>query len=153
MKNLYIFENLKFDYILDTQKTVFRTLALKRINCSVFISNTASGFFLSKRNKKKIQNKFTKYYLEDLFDLLNLIKEDKVDKNFQLPMPKELIAELNNFFHYKYFFLNSKNVIAFLSFFEIMKVFFSSMLVYLLKTSLDFLILNLLKISKYHELF
>ena len=101
ISNKYNFENLKFEYILDTQKTVFRTIALKRINCSFFISNAASGFFLSKNNKKKIQNRFTKYYLEDLFDLLNLIKEDKVDKNFKFPIPKELFTELNNFFDHK----------------------------------------------------
>ena len=39
----------EFEYIFDTQKVVLRTLALKRIKCSVFISATAAGFFSDKK--------------------------------------------------------------------------------------------------------
>ena len=34
-----------FDYILDTQKSVLRTIALKRIDHGCFISGSAKGFF------------------------------------------------------------------------------------------------------------
>ena len=55
------FDNEFFDYILDTQKSVLRTIAIKRINHSSFISGTAGGFFSSKKIKHIKKNK--KYYL------------------------------------------------------------------------------------------
>ena len=56
ISNHYDFNNQKFDYIFDTQKAVLRTLALKRIKCSIFISSTASYFFSNKKNTR-IKNK------------------------------------------------------------------------------------------------
>jgi len=97
ISNIYNLKNLSFDYIFDTQKVVLRTLALKRIKCSVFISASASGFFSDKKIQKK-SNKIRKYYLEDLFDLLNLIKEDNIDRNFKIPIPHELENSLIKIF-------------------------------------------------------
>ena len=98
LSNNYNLQNLNFDYILDTQKAVLRTLALKRIKCSVFISASASGYFSDKKiqiNSKKIRQ----YYLEDLFDLLNLIKEDNIDKNYKIPIPHKLENNLTKIFN------------------------------------------------------
>ena len=81
ISNIYNLKDLSFDYIFDTQKAVLRTLALKRIKCSVFISASAAGFFSDKKIQIK-SKKIRKYYLEDLFDLLNLIKEDNIDRKF-----------------------------------------------------------------------
>jgi len=97
ISNTYNLKKLSFDYIFDTQKAVLRTLALKRIKCSVFISASASGFFSDKKIKKKSKN-IRKYYLEDLFDLLSLIKEDIVDRNFKIPIPYELENSLIKIF-------------------------------------------------------
>ena len=83
ISKIYNLKNLSFNYIFDTQKTAIRTLALKRIKCSVFISASIAGFFSSKKIQRKY-NKRRKYYLEDLFELLNLIKEDNVDRNFKI---------------------------------------------------------------------
>ena len=47
----YNLENEFFDYILDTQKSVIRTIALKRIKHKNFISGSANGFFSSKKIK------------------------------------------------------------------------------------------------------
>ena len=41
----YDFENTFYEYILDTQKSLYRTIALKRIKNKQFISATANGFF------------------------------------------------------------------------------------------------------------
>ena len=50
----YDFSKERYDYILDTQKAVYRTLALKRIKSNHFISSAANGFFSTiKINKKK----------------------------------------------------------------------------------------------------
>ena len=97
ISNIYNLNNLSFDYIFDTQKAVLRTLALKRIKCSVFISASAAGFFSDKKIQIK-SKKIRKYYLEDLFDLLNLIKEDNIDRNFTIPIPHELENSLIKIF-------------------------------------------------------
>ena len=97
ISNIYNLRDLSFDYIFDTQKAVLRTFALKRIKCSVFISASASGFFSDKKIQIK-SKKIRKYYLEDLFDLLNLIKEDKVDRSFKIPIPHKLENSLIKIF-------------------------------------------------------
>ena len=94
----YNLKDLHFKYILDTQKAVLRTVALKRISCSFFISSTASGFFTPSVDKKKFNNDLRKYYLEDLFNLLDLIKEDTVDRSFKIPLPINLENKLNLIF-------------------------------------------------------
>ena len=60
ISNKYEFENMKFNYILDTQKAVMRTIALKRIQSDIFISSSASGIFSNKKIPKKDKNR--KYY-------------------------------------------------------------------------------------------
>ena len=50
----YNFKEKYFDYILDTQKSVYRTIALKRIKSKQFITACASGFFSDKKIIKKI---------------------------------------------------------------------------------------------------
>ena len=49
----YKLENEYFDYILDTQKSVIRTIALKRINHRIFISGSANFIFSSRKIKKR----------------------------------------------------------------------------------------------------
>ncbi len=93
----YNLENKYFDYIFDTQKSVFRTLALKRIKHTNFISGSANGIFSSIKVKKKITNR-RKYYLENLYDLLDLIVKDKVDDNFKIPINNELENRISKFF-------------------------------------------------------
>ena len=94
----YDFENSFYEYILDTQKSFYRTIALKRIKNRQFISATANSLFSSikfiKKNKRR-------YYLDDLFDLLDLIKFDSIDKNFSIPIPRELENSLTNLFDKK----------------------------------------------------
>ena len=98
ISNKYDFSNKKFEYIFDTQKAVLRTIALKRIKCSYFISSAASGFFSTNKIKKKSNNILRQYYLEDLFDLLDVIKKDVVDRNFKITIPTDLKIQLNKIF-------------------------------------------------------
>ena len=95
---------MKFDFIIDTQKTLLRTIALKRIQSDNFISATAGGFFSTKKiykNKNKRQ-----YYLIDLFNLLDLIKPSKVESDFKFKIPERLISKLDKKMHiYVYFML------------------------------------------------
>ena len=98
ISNKYDLENLNFDIIFDTQKTFLRTFSLKRIKCNLFISASGNSFFSDKKVKKKYNNKLRSYYLDDLFDLLDLIKFDSIDKNFSIPIPRELENSLTNLF-------------------------------------------------------
>ena len=82
------FRNEYFDYILDTQKSVFRTLAIKRIKHNNFISGTANGLFSSKKIKPNMKDK--KYILSYMFGLLDLIAKRKAKSNFNLPIDKNL---------------------------------------------------------------
>jgi len=92
----YNFKKIHYDYIFDTQKAVYRTIALKRINCDKFISATANGFFSSVKIKQN--NQLRNYYLNDLYDLLNLIKFDTIDSDFKIDIPILLEKDLNNIF-------------------------------------------------------
>ena len=85
--NKYLLD-CKFHYIFDTQKAVMRTIALKRLNYSFFISNSAKGFFSNSYLIKKISKK--KYYLDDLIDLLDNIKKINVDNKFKIFIPNDI---------------------------------------------------------------
>ncbi len=84
ISNKFKFKDQYFDIILDTQKSVFRTLALKRIKHHHFISGTANGLFSSIKVKKNTKNK--KYILSYMFNLLDLIVEKKIENNFNIPI-------------------------------------------------------------------
>jgi len=92
----YFFENMKFNYILDTQKAVMRTIALRRIKSEIFISASAAGLFSSKKIQRK--NKNRNYYLEDLIALIDLIQPGKYINDFKFPLPKQLFIRLDNLF-------------------------------------------------------
>jgi len=97
ISNKYQLEKEFFDIILDTQKSVFRTLTLKRIKHKTFISGSASGIFSDIRLNKNIRNE-KKYYLEYLYDLLDLILKKEVDKNFKFPINKNIEVNLKKIF-------------------------------------------------------
>ena len=88
----YEFENMKFNYILDTQKVIMRTIALKRIQSDMFISASAFGIFSNKKIKKI--DKKRKFYLENLFELLDLIVPGKIENDFKIKIPEKLILRL-----------------------------------------------------------
>jgi len=85
----YNLEGKYFDYIFDTQKSIVRTIALKRIKHNFFISGSARCAFSSIKLKKGLINK-KKYYLENLFDLLDLIAKGEVDDDFKIPVNDNL---------------------------------------------------------------
>ncbi len=89
----YNLESDFFDYILDTQKSVIRTIALKRIKHKNFISGSANGFFSSKKFKS---NKKRKYYLNYILDLLDLIVFKKNRSDFKIPISENLEGIISN---------------------------------------------------------
>ena len=97
---IHNFQNKKYEYIFDTQKAIFRTVALKRITCDHFISAAGNGFFSSIRINTKSKN-IREYYLESLFSLLNVIKPGKVDETFKINIPYQLEEKLALIFNNK----------------------------------------------------
>ena len=94
----YNFNNVFYDYIFDTQKAIYRTVALKRIKCKNFLSSAGNGLFSSfQLNFKK--NDTRKYYLNDLFDLLNTLKMDTIDDSFRIEIPENLQNRLKEVFN------------------------------------------------------
>ena len=97
ISNKFELEKEYFDIIFDTQKSVFRTLTLKRIKHKTFISGTASGLFSDIKISNEIK-KQRKYYLENLYDLLDLIVKMKVDKDFNFPINSSIEESLKKIF-------------------------------------------------------
>ena len=95
-KNINL-ESQYFDIIFDTQKSFLRTLSLKRIKHKIFISATANGFFSDIKLSKDIKIQ-RKYYLENLYDLLDLIVKKPIDKNFKFPINKSIEEKLKKIF-------------------------------------------------------
>jgi len=93
ISNNYNFQNKKYEYIFDTQKAIFRTIALRRIECKHFISAAGNGLFSSIRIYKQSEN-IRQYYLEGLFSLLNVIKPGNIDETFKINLPKQLEQNL-----------------------------------------------------------
>jgi len=54
ISNKYDFSKRSFTYILDTQKAVYRTIALKRIKSKNFISSCSNGLFSTVKINSKI---------------------------------------------------------------------------------------------------
>jgi len=104
ISSIYDFENEFYDIIIDTQKTVLKTLSLKRIKSKIFISATASWLF-SDLKLDKIDNK-DKYYVEKLYDLIGLPLNKKLVYQSSFFFDKNLMKILNKIF------INKKNCIG-----------------------------------------
>ena len=93
----YDLDNASFEHIFDTQKAIYRTIALKRIKCKNFLSSAGDGIFSSFPLKLK-KNVNRQYYLNDLFDLLNMLKMDTIDSSFRITIPENLQNKLKKIF-------------------------------------------------------
>ena len=95
----YNLENDNFDLIIDTQKSVRRTLALNRISSKCFISSSANFLFSS--IKPKLIKKNNQYYLNDLLELLSLYSGNTIKNKFTLEVPDKIKKSLSKFFSIK----------------------------------------------------
>ena len=95
----YNLENNNFDLIIDTQKSVRRTLALNRISSKCFISSSANFLFSSIKPKQIKKN--NQYYLNDLLELLSLYSGNTIKNKFKLEVPDKIKKSLSKFFSIK----------------------------------------------------
>ena len=93
-----------FDIIIDTQKAVMRTIALRRLKTKIFISSSANWFFSDIKPQSRIKD-INNFYLNDLFFMLNLISKDTTKDDFRIKIPNELNIEIDKIFfdNKKYF--------------------------------------------------
>ena len=72
-----------FDIVIDTQKRVLTTLILKKINCDIFISQSANFFFsdLKPDTKKEVNLSKQLINLAEIFDCKNIVKSAFVKIN------------------------------------------------------------------------
>ena len=92
----YDLSNINFDIIIDTQKAVLRTIALRRIKCSKFISSSANWLFSSlKPQTKKSKRQF---YINNIVEMLDLVSNYKKKQVSSITVPKQILIELQKVF-------------------------------------------------------
>ena len=93
---IYDLESENFDIIIDTQKTVIRTMALRRIKNKKFISSSANWFFSDIRPNNI--SKKRKFYIQSIIEMLDLVSTFKDSKKSHITIPKEIVNELKKIF-------------------------------------------------------
>tara|TARA_B100000575_G_scaffold12336_1_gene8965 strand:- start:1243 stop:2229 length:987 start_codon:yes stop_codon:yes gene_type:complete len=90
-------EDVFFDIVIDTQKAVPRTIALKRIKCGVFISSSARWIFsdIKPKNIKKVR----RFYVRNIIDMLDLVSDQVKDEFFKLQIPDEILKKVSTIFN------------------------------------------------------
>ena len=96
ISNVYDLSNEEFDIIIDTQKAVPRTIALKRLKTKIFISSSANWFF-SKFKPKKLSKK-RKFYVKSIIEMLDLVSNYEAKKEFAIDIPQAITETLNKLF-------------------------------------------------------
>ena len=99
ISNSYNLKSNNFHLIIDTQKSVRKTLSLKRISSKYFISSSANFLFSS--IKPRLIKKTNQYYLNDLLELLSLYSGNAIKNKFKLEVPDKIRESLNKFFSVK----------------------------------------------------
>ncbi|MBI28832.1 MAG: hypothetical protein CFH21_00930 [Alphaproteobacteria bacterium MarineAlpha5_Bin11] len=99
-KNDYFNFNEKFDIIIDTQKAVIRSLALRRLKSDNFISSSLN-WFLSDIKPKKIQYDKNEYYLNNLFRMLDLVSKKRNNDTFKIQYSPNLLKKIDQIFNDK----------------------------------------------------
>ncbi len=96
ISNTYDLKHEEFDIIIDTQKAVSRTIALKRLRTKIFISSTANWFFSNQKPKEL--NKERKFYINDIIEMLDLVSNYETEKEFEIDTPQAITETLNKLF-------------------------------------------------------
>tara|TARA_B100001123_G_C15233791_1_gene996262 strand:+ start:634 stop:1614 length:981 start_codon:yes stop_codon:yes gene_type:complete len=94
------FEKENYDIIIDTQKTVIKTLALKRIKTNIFISSAAAWMFSDLKPVKKTNKK--RYYLDNLYEMLELVLKTKIEYKQNYSFDSKLEEKIEKIFFNKH---------------------------------------------------
>ena len=99
LSNKYQLEQIKFDLVIDTQKTFLKTLTLKKLKTKYFISNSTNNLLSNIRSNQKFPYKKDVYYLENLYNMLELFLNKKIEKRSKIEVPQEIIIKVSSLFN------------------------------------------------------
>lgn len=99
ISNKYDFKEITFDLIIDTQKTFNKSIALKKLKSKIFISS-CFGWHLSDR-RPFISTKQRKYYLENIYQLLELSLNYKLHKRSKVEVNSDVTKRIRGIFDLK----------------------------------------------------
>lgn len=88
----------EYDLIIDTQKTFIKTFFLKKLKTKKFLSNCADGIFSNIKNYKKLNNHKKRYYLDNIYNLLELYLDKKILNRSQIEYPKNILDTISKLF-------------------------------------------------------
>lgn len=97
----YQLEKIEFDLVIDTQKTFLKTLTLKKLKSKFFLSNSTNNLLSNIKSNQNFQYKKNVYYVENLYNLLELFLNKKIKQRSKIVIPKEKLAKVSEIFNKK----------------------------------------------------
>ena len=88
----------EYDLIIDTQKTFIKSFYLKKLKTKIFLSNCANGIFSNIKNYKKLDNDKKRYYLDNIYNLLELYLLKKINKRSNIEYPEHILNKISKLF-------------------------------------------------------
>ena len=88
----------EYDLIIDTQKTFIKSFYLKKLKTKIFLSNCANGIFSNIKNYKKLDNHKKRYYLDNIYNLLELYLLKKINKRSNIEYPEHILNKISKLF-------------------------------------------------------
>ena len=88
----------EYDLIIDTQKTFIKSFYLKKLKTKIFLSNCANGIFSNIKNYKKLDNHKKRYYLDNIYNLLELYLFKKINKRSNIEYPEHILNKISKLF-------------------------------------------------------
>ena len=88
----------EYDLIIDTQKTFIKTFFLKKLKTKKFLSDCTNGIFSNIKNYKKLDNHKKRYYLDNIYNLLELYLNKEIEKRSKIEYPKHILKTVSKLF-------------------------------------------------------
>ena len=86
-------KNQNYDLVIDTQKTLIKTLALKKIKTEIFISSCSDWLFSDMKPLNK--NKKDEYYLNNIYTMLELYTNFKIAEKSIINTPEGITKKIS----------------------------------------------------------
>tara|TARA_Y100000992_G_scaffold302245_1_gene275635 strand:+ start:2311 stop:3285 length:975 start_codon:yes stop_codon:yes gene_type:complete len=99
LSNKYQLDHIKFDLIIDTQKTFLKTLTLKKLKTKYFVSNSTNNLLSNIRRNQNFPYKKDVYYVENLYSLLELFLNKKIEERSKIEVPNKILSEVSKIFN------------------------------------------------------
>ena len=98
LSNKYQLDQINFDLVIDTQKTFLKTLTLKKLKTKFFISNSTNNLLSNIKSNQNFPYKKEIYYLENLYNLLELFLNKKIEERSKIEVPIDILSDVSKIF-------------------------------------------------------